>query len=74
MESSNFSGYPQRVPAMRAIVRRKIALRITGGAVWFIFWVASCTIWGRDNSYMSPLNWTLLGVLIGLLGCGIPAR
>lgn len=34
MEQSNFSGYPARVPAMRVLVQRRIARRITGrGAV-----------------------------------------
>lgn len=63
-----FSGYPHRTPAMRAIVRRRIALRITGAVLWLGFWVVSCGLWGRDNEYMSQGNWILLGTLIGLLG------
>lgn len=67
MEQIHFSGYPNATPALHAVVQRKIALRIAGAAAWFAFWVISCTLWGRDNQYMSPLNWTILGILIGLL-------
>lgn len=68
MELNRFSGYPRYAPALYAAVRRKIALRIIGAVIWFAFWVVSCTLWGQDNPYMSPMNWTILGVLIGLLG------
>ena len=68
MEQSNFSGYPARVPAMRALVQRRIALRITGAVLWMGLWVAACTLWGRRSDYMTPLNWSFLGVLVGLLG------
>lgn len=68
MESNRFSGYPRYAPVLHTFVRRKIALRITGAVLWFAFWVTSCALWGRNNTYMSPANWTLLGVLIGMLG------
>lgn len=68
MEYNSFSGYPQYIPRMRAIVQRKIVLRIAAALLWMAFWLVSCAIWGRDNQYMSQGNWTLLGALIGLLG------
>lgn len=68
-EHTGFSGYPHHTPAMRRIMHRKFALRAGGAVLWFLAWTLFCFFWGADhNEYFSRFNWTLLGVLIGLLG------
>ena len=67
MDMHEFSGYPGQQLRLYRFVQRKIAGRIVGGILWLVFWVVSCTLWGRTSAYMSPLGWTMLGVLIGLL-------
>lgn len=65
---TGFSRYAEKQHPLCQVVQRRIVMRILGALLWFAFWVISCTLWGQDNPYMSPFNWTLLGVLIGLLG------